>query len=290
MNSQHARRARRIGAAAARVAAVSVGTGVIAAGVALATPGAAFAATNATVKLGSDSFGSLIVYNGGTGNANNLRIVAEGFKWAVTDVVPISASAGCVSVTPTKALCDKTAAGSNVLRVNVRLGDLADLVSVEGRFTGQVFGEAGDDFMIAGQGDVGGHSRLTYNGGLGADSVSYKRSPVGVRVTKDDLNNDGLISSFGTASGDNIRDDVERVLGSESADQLTGDEKPDTFDGLGGNDTIELGANVDRATGGAGNDTFRLKEGFVDFVDGGSGTDTATADSFDSLTTVEIVK
>jgi hypothetical protein len=289
MKSQHARRMRRIGAATVRVAAVSVGTGVIAAGAALTSPGAAFAATNATVKLGNDSFGSLIIYNGGTGNANNLRIVAEGFKWAVTDIVPISASGGCVSVTSTKALCDKTFAGRDVLRVHVQLGDLADLASVEGRFSGNVFGDAGDDFMIAGQGDVGGHSRITYNGDLGTDTVSYKRSPVGVRVTKDDLNNDGLIGSFGTAGGDNIRDDVEKVLGSEFADQLTGDEKPNTFDGLGGHDTIDLGANVDRASGGAGNDTFRLKEGFVDFVDGSSGTDTATVDRFDSLTTVEIV-
>jgi hypothetical protein len=56
------------------------------------------------------------------------------------------------------------------------------------------------------------------------------------------------------------------------------------------NDGLILGANVDRADGGAGNDIFRLKEGFVDFVNGGSGTDTATVDSFDSLTTVEIVK
>ncbi len=287
MNSQHARRARRIGAAAARVAAVSVGTGVIAAGVALATPGAAFAATNATVKLGSDSFGSLIVYNGGTGNANNLRIVAEGFKWAVTDVVPISATGGCVSVTPTKALCDKVFSGRDVLRVHVQLGDLADLASVEGRFSGNVFGEAGDDFMIAGQGDVGGHSRLIYNGGLGFDSVSYRRSPVAVKVTMDDQNNDGLIGSFGTTSGDNIRDDVEQVFGSESGDQFFGDDKPNRFSGFGGNDTIDPGTNVDRVDGGAGNDTFRLQDGFVDFAVGGLGTDTATTkDSFDSLTTI----
>jgi hypothetical protein len=289
MNSQHARRTRRIGTAAARVAAVSVGAGVIAAGTALATPGAAFAATSATVRLGSDSFGSLVVYNGGTGNANNLRIVAEGVKWAVTDVVPISATGGCVPVTSTKALCDRTAAGRNVLRVHVQLGDLADLASVQGRFSGNVFGDAGDDVMIAGQGDAGGHSRIIYSGGPGADSVSYRRSPVAVRVSKDDVANDGLIGPSGTVSGDNVRDDVEKVLGSESADQFTGDDRPNTFDGFGGNDTIDPGTNVDRASGGAGNDTFRLREGFVDFVDGGAGTDTATADGFDTLTTVEVV-
>ncbi len=288
MTSQHARRTRRIGAAAVRVAALVAGAGAVDAGGALAVPGAALAATAATVRLGSDSFGSQIVYNGGIGNANSLRIVAEGFKWAVSDVVPISASGGCVAVSATKALCDRTFSGRDVLRVTVQLGDLADLASVEGRFTGNVFGDAGDDFLIAGQGDAGGQSRLIYNGGLGTDTVSYKRSPVGVRVTKDDLNNDGLISSFGTASGDNIRDDVEKVIGSEFADQLTGDERSNIFDGLGGDDVIDLGAEVDRASGGAGNDTFRLKEGFVDFVDGGSGTDSATVDGFDVLSTVEI--
>lgn len=290
MTSQHVQRARHTGKAAARVAALSVGAGVVVAGVALSAPGAAYAATNATVKLGSDSFGAHIAFNGGTGNTNNLRVVREGFKWAVTDVVPITASAGCVSVSSTKALCDQTLAGRDVLRVSVRLGDLADKASVEGRFSGQVFGDAGDDSFIAGQGDVGGQSRITYNGGTGADTASYKRSLVGVRVTKDDLDNDGLLGASGTVSGDNIRDDVETVLGSEFADQLTGDEKPNTFDALGGNDTVDLGTNVDRANGGAGNDTFRLKEGFVDFVDGGAGTDTATVDTFDSLTTVEIVK
>src|SRR3712207_8722350 len=51
----------------------------------------ALAATPATVKLTfSESFGSFISYDGGTGNASNLRIVREGSKIAVTDVVPRS--------------------------------------------------------------------------------------------------------------------------------------------------------------------------------------------------------
>lgn len=290
MTSQHVQRNRRTGAAAARVTAFCAGAGTLLAGVALSAPGPAFGATTATVKLAADSLGAAVVFNGGTGNANNLRIVREGLKWAVTDVVPISASAGCVSATPTKALCDRTLAGREVLRVSAQLGDLADVASVEGRFSGQVLGQDGDDFLFAGQGDIGGQSRIIYNGGSGSDTVSYRRSPVRVRVTKDDVDNDGLIGSSGIASGDNVRDDVERVLGSDFADEFTGDDKPNSFEAFGGDDTVEPGTNVDRVFGGAGNDTFRLKEGFVDFVDGGAGTDTATVDTFDSLTTIEIVR
>jgi hypothetical protein len=269
----------------ARLSLLAVGVG--AAGLVLATPGGAQAATPATVKLThSDTFGSGISYNGGTGNANQLRIVREGFKIAVTDVVPITASGGCVSVTSTKALCDQVFTGREVRRVSLSLGDLGDRVSVEGRFFGNVFGDAGNDFMFAGQKDCCGDSQLIYNGGPDFDTVSYERAVTAVSVTMDDVNNDGLIKQFGT-SGDNIRDDVEQVFGSAFADKLTGDEKPNRFSGLGGNDTINPGANVDRVNGDAGTDTLQLKDGFVDFANGGSGTDTATVDTFDSLISVE---
>jgi hypothetical protein len=291
MTSQHVRSQYRSGRTAARVAALTLSAGVGAAALALATPGGALAATPATVKLTSNAtFGSGVSYDGGTGNANQLRIVREGAKIAVTDVVPISPGTGCVTVTSTKALCDQTFAGREVRQVFVRLGDLADRASVEGRFSGNVFGDAGGDVMFAGQKDCCGDSQLIYNGGPDFDTVSYERAVTAVSVTMDDQANDGLIGSFGTVSGDNIRDDVEQVFGSAFADRLTGDEKPNRFSGLGGIDTIDPGANVDRVNGDAGNDTLQVEDGFVDFVNGGSGTDTATVDSFDSLTGVEITR
>jgi len=276
-----------------RVMRLSVlAAGIGAAGLVLATPGNAFAATPATVKLTfSDTFGAGISYNGGTGNASNLRIVREGAKIAVTDVVPITASAGCVSVTPTKALCDQSVNARPTRGLSIRLGDLGDRVSVEGRFFGNVFGEAGNDFMLAGQKDCCGDSQIIYNGGPDFDTVSYERAVLPVAVTKDDLNNDGLINSFGTASGDNIRDDVEAVIGSEFADKLTGDEKFDSFFGRGGADTINPGTASDRVFGEAGDDILLVKDGTDDIVNGGSGTDTATVDRvIDALTSVEITK
>jgi len=288
MTLHHTRTARPTGGAT-RLAGVTIGAAVIAAGLALATPGTAFAATSATVKLTNDSLGSAVSYNGGTGNTNNLRIFREGAKIAVTDVVAITPSGGCVSVTPTKAHCNPVLAGRDVRRVFVQLGDLADTASVEGAFFGQVSGGAGDDFLRAGQGDASGDSAITYSGGPGTDSVSYSRATSGVSVTLDDLGNDGRIGSFGTGR-DNVRDDVERVSGSEFGDRLTGDEQPSQFLGLGGADTIDPGPNVDRVFGASGADTLLLKDGFVDFADGGPGTDTATVDRFDSLTTVEITR
>jgi len=265
-------------------------TGVVVAGGMLAIVGSAQAATAATVKLTNNAtFGSGIAYNGGVGNSNNLRIVREGTKIAVTDVVAITAGEGCVSATATKVLCEQQFLGREVRQVTVRLGDLADRVSVEGRFFGNVFGEAGNDFMLAGQKDCCGDSQITYNGGNDFDTVSYERAVTAVSVTMDDINNDGLVSSFGT-SGDNVRDDVEAVSGSGFADKLTGDEKSNSFFGLGGADTLNPGAGSDRVFGGAGDDTLLVKDGTDDIVDGGTGTDTATIDPLDELTGVEITK
>ncbi len=275
---------------AAHVAGASIGAAVIAAGLALATPGTALAATGATVKLTSDTLGSAVSYNGGAGNANNLRIFREGAKIAVTDLVVITPGTGCVSVTATKAHCNPSFAGRDVRRVFVQLGDLADTASVEGAFAGQVFGDAGNDTLRAGQGDVSGDSAITYSGGPDTDLVSYSRAVSGVSVTLDDLGNDGRIGPSGAAGRDNVRDDVEQVAGSDFGDRLTGDEKPSHFLGLGGADTIDPGANIDRVFGATGGDTLLLKDGFVDFADGGPGTDTATVDRFDSLTTIDITR
>ncbi len=289
MTMHHTRRTRRTGIAS-HVAGASLGAAVIAAGLALATPGTAFAATGATVKLTNDTLGPAVTYHGGTGNTNSLRIFREGAKIAVTDLVAITPGIGCVSVTLTKAHCDPTFAGRDVRRVFVQLGDLADTASVEGAFSGQVFGDAGNDTLQAGRGDVSGDSAITYNGGPDTDLVSYSRAVSGVSVTLDNAGNDGRIGPFGPAGRDNVRDDVEQVSGSEFGDRLTGDEKPTHFLGLGGADTIDPGANVDRVFGATGADTLLLKDGFVDFADGGPGTDTATVDRFDSLTTIEITR
>lgn len=288
MSQQKARRLRRAASAAAGIATTALSVSLVTATPATAaTGGVSAAATSATVKLTNPTAGPTVVYDGGVGNVNNLRIFRENGRLAVTDNVAITPGQGCRAVTVRKVLCDPTFAGRSVRTVFVQLKDLSDLASVEGPFAGQVFGDAGDDFLRAGQDDATGPSAISYNGGTGFDNVSYSRSPVGVRVTLDGLANDGRASA---GARDNVRDDVERVNGSEFADILTGDERRNSLFGLGGADTINPGTNVDEVSGGGGADVFLLRDGFVDVADGGSGVDRATIDrSFDSVTAVESV-
>jgi hypothetical protein len=288
MKHQHARQLRRAGLAVTGVAAASLSVGFAGVGSATAATGAvSAAATSANVKLTNPTSGPSVVFNGGLGNANNVRVFKEDGQIAITDNVAITVGDGCRVVSFGKALCNPTLAGRSVRSVFVSLNDLNDAASVEAAFSGQVFGDGGDDFMRAGQGDVSGTSAITYNGGPGFDSVSYSRSPVSVKVTLDDLNNDG----GGFAGGrDNIRDDVERVSGSELGDTLTGDERRNSFLGLGGNDTINPAGSVDEIFAGTGADVLQLRDGFVDVADGGPDSDRATIDrSFDSVTGVETI-
>jgi Ca2+-binding RTX toxin-like protein len=50
------------------------------------------------------------------------------------------------------------------------------------------------------------------------------------------------------------------------------------------------GTGNDTANGGAGNDTFFLKDGLADTADGGIGADTATIDNgIDTTTNIEVI-
>src|SRR3712207_9036010 len=106
----------------------------------------------------------------------------------------------------------------------------------------------------------------------------------------DGVSNDGLIGSFNAASGDNIRDSVESVIGSAFADKLTGDERLNSFFGQGGADTINPGAGSDRVFGDGGNDILQVKDGTDDIVNGGSGTEHATIATSDEITSIETTK
>jgi hypothetical protein len=263
---------------------VALGVAAAAATTVIALPAApASAATPATVRVNpGTSNGPTLVFDGGQGNTNNLRIFSEAGEITVTDGVALTAGEGCRIVATGKARC-----GTRINSVFVLLRDGNDTASVEVAKSGQVLGEDGNDFLRAGQ---TGFAGVTYNGGPGFDTVSYARSPDSVAVTLDDQNNDG--DTIGTTGKgfDNVRDDVERVSGSELADRMTGDERTNEFLGLGGNDSIDPGAGVDRVFAATGDDVITVRDGFVDTVDGGPGFDRATIDrTFDTLTTVESV-
>jgi hypothetical protein len=140
---------------------------------------------------------------------------------------------------------------------------------------------------------VGRDSRADdVSGGLGQDTVSYASASSGRTVTLDDQPNDG-----GGNEGDNIRGDIETVIGSSSGDTLIGNVLGQTLDGAGGTDRLEgLGGpdiliggpgTNDATFGGPGEDDIRLRDGLVDACpDGGPDADVFDLDLVDQRLTL----
>lgn len=166
-------------------------------------------------------------------------------------------------------------------------------------------GESGNDTMSA---DSAADGADVLNGGIGADTADYSARPsTSGRHTLSINNtaNDGLVDAdTGTAGnqneGDNIKTDVESILGSADDDDITGSSNNDTLDGGDGDDVIWGGAGDDVITGDAGadlmygesgNDSFFADDGVGnDTIDGGSGTsdNLVTRNDGDSFSNVEI--
>jgi hypothetical protein len=150
-----------------------------------------------------------------------------------------------------------------------------------------LYGRGGNDVLLglAGNDDLdGGPGADDIHGGAGNDAASYAASPGGVTVTLDGKANDGM-----PGEGDNVHTDVEDVYGSPGDDTLTGDRANNTLDGGAGNDSITGGKGFDGLYGGPGNDTINSKDGSMDVVDCGPGTDRVIAfDKADKLSHCEL--
>ena len=147
------------------------------------------------------------------------------------------------------------------------LGDLSDSFVAGTNRAITVDAGAGDDSYV--QNAIDGFTRVDYRGGAGFDTASYVNADRGVIVTKDQLANDGRISSGITAiDRDNVRNDVEKLVGSRFNDSLNGHDlaAPEQFDGLLGDDAL---------TGHSGNDTFFAgsADDGADRINGGAGED-----------------
>jgi Ca2+-binding RTX toxin-like protein len=176
-----------------------------------------------------------------------------------------------------------------------------------------LFGEDGDDQLAGGDGDdhfspgagndivLGGRGRDDmvyspgaddYHGGSDLtrnqpqDILSYQFVKQPVTVTLDDRANDGT-----AGEGDNVHSDIERVLGGDVGDTLSGNNGPNALAGLsgddklygyGGNDELDGGYDQDEIRAGEGNDTLEggdgddllVGEAGDDLLDGGRGADT----------------
>jgi Ca2+-binding RTX toxin-like protein len=122
------------------------------------------------------------------------------------------------------------------------------------------------------------------NGGGGVDVASYRGHPgfgtVGVNVTIDDVADDGA-----AGEGDDVRTDVEGILGTDRNDTLSGPSTgtaanvlmgyggDDVLNGFGGADSISGGLGDDDLFGGAANDFLMSADDTADAtVDCGDGT------------------
>jgi Ca2+-binding RTX toxin-like protein len=147
-----------------------------------------------------------------------------------------------------------------------------------------VYGNAGNDTMTAGPvdttlyGDVGndtitggpgadyvlpGTGNDDVHGGAGIDAVNYSDAAGDVRVSLNDIADDGI-----AAATANVHGDIESIYGGAGNDALIGSDRANTIYGYGGNDTINGGGGEDSLYGYAGNDT----------IDGGAGDDYLVGD------------
>ncbi len=167
-------------------------------------------------------------------------------------------------------------------------------------------GGNGKDVLNAGDGDdvlIGGRGPDVFNGSAGIDTADYHDAQSRLVITLDGTANDGAAAVSATdtqpakpAEGDNVKGDVENVVGGRGADKITGNGSAnrlvggpgnDSLTGLGGNDVLDGGPGIDSMLGGEGDDKFVAKDNAKDVVDGGNGTDSSSNDANDLLTSIE---
>jgi Ca2+-binding RTX toxin-like protein len=133
-------------------------------------------------------------------------------------------------------------------------------------------GEAGNDTFLEGTAENGAD---TFNGGAGVDTVDYSGRMNAVTVT---IGVDGDSDGEGS-EGDQVKTDVENLVGGQGDDQLTGNAASNRLTG---------GPGADQLDGGGGDDVFY--EGPTssggDTFTGGTGFDTVDYSGRDAAVTV----
>ncbi len=120
-------------------------------------------------------------------------------------------------------------------------------------------GDAGDDIFDEEGAANGGD---TFNGGAGTDTVDYSGRSNALTVTMD-----GVAANDGeTGELDNVKSDVENILGGSGNDVITGNSLNNRITGGDGDDTLSGGAGDDVFVAGAADDGD-------DTISGGTGAD-----------------
>ncbi len=198
-----------------------------------------------------------------------------------------------------------------LLDVEVVIGGSAGDTLVGRSGNQRLFGRAGNDTLLGGAGNdalEGGDGDDLLNGegnnddlrgGAGIDTVDYSLALSDVTITLDNMADDG-----GMGETDNVRADIEVLIGGPLDDEIEGAAGPqtviggagnDTIDGMSGDDSLDGGIGDDSLIGGTGNDTLiggigndiiRAIDLVEDTIDGGLGTDQAFSDFVDQVLNV----
>jgi Ca2+-binding RTX toxin-like protein len=226
-------------------------------------------------------WGSTLVYGAGAGQVND--VIVQSGTTAVTftdkgvDTVTPAGGSGCVSLAANVVRCSL----SGITAAAITTQDLDDTVQTIGPLPANIVGGAGDDHLWSGtasdhlEGQDGADTFITgpgadlVDGGAGTDTVTYIHRTAPVSVSLDDAANDGE-----SGEHDNIRSDVENVIGGTGNDQILGSAAKNILDGDDGNDIIEGvgGWGTDTLHGGSGKDVL-WGGGSMDSLDGGPGAD-----------------
>ena len=137
-----------------------------------------------------------------------------------------------------------------------------------------IFGGAGNDSISGGDGDDsldGQAGSDTIVGDAGIDTVTYASRTTNLKITLDDVADDGDVSSGGEK--DSVRASVEIVIGGSGNDTIVGSDGSNTLKGGAGHDSLDGGAGNDTLEGEAGADTVRGSDG-NDRYFGGADVDT----------------
>ena len=171
------------------------------------------------------------------------------------------------------------------------IGEGADVLAGGGGGD-ELHGQSDDDRLDGGPGDD------LLEGGTGADDVlggddvdtaatdipaidltsDTPNPPAPVTVTVDDRADDG---GERDRRADNVRTDIEQVLGTTAADVLIGSPGIETLRGGGGGDVLDGLGGPDHLFGDDGDDSLRARDGETDLLHCGNGLDGVVADPVD---------
>jgi 6-phosphogluconolactonase (cycloisomerase 2 family) len=114
-----------------------------------------------------------------------------------------------------------------------------------------ISGAGGNDTICGGDGNDtldGGAGADVLSGGTGTDSATYATRSTAVSVSLDNAANDGNSGDGPAGARDNVKSDVENLIGGKGADTLTGSSAANSLDGRNGADVLSGLGGIDTAT------------------------------------------